>query len=268
MELRKGIMLLKGSPNTLIAGEHVVDPGQPAERAAEILAAVGKPPKVILTHFHADHLTATPEGSEVYAPWGEELFVSRVKARLFFTHGVYVNNAVYKGRDLNVSGIVRPGDRVGPFEAVPLPGHTFGHLGYYADGLLYAGDALFGEAVLRKYGAPYLMDVDAFLTSLEKIRALEPEVLVMGHGPVAGSRKRINELIDANAAAVQRAVEVVSRSLPGDVTTLTIRLLKETGGEAQWENVLLTMTTVRAILSKLSDEGLAHIDEEGVWKSL
>ena len=109
------------------------------------------------------------------------------------------------------------------------------------------------------------MDVDAFLSSLDKIRALEPEVLVMGHGPVAGSRKRINELIDANAAAVRRAVDIVAKSLPGDVTALTIKLLKETGGEAQWENVLLTMTTVRAILSKLSSEGLTYLNEEGVW---
>jgi len=53
---------------------------------------------------------------------------------------------------------------------------------------------------------PYLTDVDAFLASLERIRSLEPEMLVMGHGPVAASRTRIVEMIEANRAAVERAV--------------------------------------------------------------
>ena len=266
MELRKGIKLLRGSPNTLIAGRYVVDPGQPAERAAEIVAEVGNTPVVLLTHFHADHLTATPEGAEVYAPWGEELFVSSVKARLFFTHGVYTENAVYKGNDLKVAGLVEPGDRVGPFEVVPLPGHTFGHVGLYAEGVLYAGDALFGEKVLEKYGVPYLMDVDAFLASLERIKSLEPEMLVMGHGPVAASRRRIVEMIETNRAAVERAVKLVVDALPGDLTAVSVRVIKASAAEHGWENVLLTMTTVRAVLSKLSREGRVYIDENGMWR--
>ncbi|MCU7787142.1 MBL fold metallo-hydrolase [Pyrobaculum sp. 3827-6] len=266
MEIRRGVRLLRGSPNTLIVGEYVVDPGQPRERAAEILSAVGRTPRILLTHFHADHLTAVPEGAEVYAPWGEELFVASVKARLFFTHGVYTEGAVYKGEDIKVSAVVKPGDRVGPFEVVPLPGHTFGHVGYYIDGLLYAGDAVFGEKVLEKYGVPYLMDVDLFIASLDKIREIDPETLVMGHGPVLGSRKRIGELLDINKSAAERAVRLVESALPGDLTTLAVKVLKETGGERGWENVLLTMTTVRAVLSKLSREGLVYIDEEGKWE--
>jgi len=266
MELRRGLKLLRGSPNTLIAGRYVVDPGQPAERAGDILAEVGKAPVVLLTHFHADHLMAVPEGAEVYAPWGEELFVSSVKARLFFTHGVYVDNAVYKGGDLKVAGVVKPGEHIGPFEVVPLPGHTFGQVGFYVEGVLYAGDALFGEKVLEKYGVPYLMDVDAFLESLERIRSLDPEILVIGHGPVAGSRRRVAELIEVNRASVERAVRLVESALPGDVTAIAVRLVKEVAAERGWENVLLTMTTVRAVLSKLAKEGRVYIDENGLWK--
>jgi len=140
-------------------------------------------------------------------------------------------------------------------------------VGYYVEGVLYASDALFGEKVLEKYGAPYLMDVDAFLASLDKIMALEPEVLVMDHGPVVGSRKRAAELIEANRRYVERAVETVAKLLPGDLTKLTVGLLKEVSGERGWENVLPTMTTVRTILSKLSSEGRAYLDEEGTWRS-
>ncbi|ACB40169.1 MBL fold metallo-hydrolase [Pyrobaculum neutrophilum] len=266
MELRKGIKLLRGSPNTLIAGVYVVDPGQPETRALEIVSQVGGPPTVLLTHFHADHLSAVPDGSTVYAPWGEELFVASVKARLFLTHGVYVDKAVYKGRDLKVDGVVKAGDRVGPFEVVHLPGHTFGHVGYYADGLLYAGDAIFGEKVLEKYGVPYLMDYSAFLNTLDRILSLEPELLVVGHGPVVGSKKKISELVETNRKAVERAYKLVEAALPGDVLTLAKNLLKRLGVEAGWENLLLTATTVRAVLSHLSAEGRAQPDEFGVWR--
>lgn len=265
MEIKSGIRLLRGSPNTLIAGRYVVDPGQPEERAGEIASLAGRNPVVLLTHFHADHLTAIPSGAEVYAPWGEELFVASVRARLFFTHGVYMEGAVYKGSDVQIAGVVKPGDKIGPFEVVSLPGHTFGHVGYYADGVLYAGDALFGDRVIERYGVPYLMDVDLFLSSLDRIIELSPEVLVIGHGPVAGSKKRILELVEANKAAVERALRLVEAAVPGDITSITIKVLKEAGGERGWENILLTMTTVRAVLSKLSREGLIYMDENGLW---
>jgi len=37
----------------------------------------------------------------------------------------------------------------------------------------------------------------------------------MGHGPVAASRRRIVEMIEANRAAVERAVKLVVDALPG-----------------------------------------------------
>lgn len=269
MELRKGVLLIKGSPNTLIVeGKYVIDPGNPAERASEIARALGgSQPIVLLTHYHADHLAATPDGALVYAPWGEELLVENTRARLFYTHGVFVPNAVYIGRDLKTAGVVRPGDRIGSIEAVDLRGHTLGHLGYYVDGVLYAGDAIFGDAVLKRYGAPYINDVDLFLSSLDKIASLEPEVLVMGHGPVAGSKKRIRELVEANKGAVERALSLLESLLPGDPTSLAVRILRELNAERSWENVLLTTTIVRALLSKLAAEGRAYPDDEGTWHS-
>ncbi|MFP3213456.1 MAG: MBL fold metallo-hydrolase [Thermoproteus sp.] len=265
MELRKGVVLLKGSPNTLVVGRYVIDPGNPAERSAEILKAAGERPTVLLTHHHADHLSATPEGAEVYAPWGEEILVSNTRARLFFTHGFYVPDAAYVGRDLKVAGLVRPGDKIENVEAVDLRGHTFGHMGYLVEGVLYAGDAVFGEMVLKRYGMPYLNDVDLFTASLDRIESLEPEVLVMGHGPVAGSRKRIKELVEANKSAVEKAVALVESMLPGEPTEIAVRALKQLGAERSWENVVLTSVIVRAILTKLAAEGRAHPDDEGRW---
>jgi hypothetical protein len=45
-----------------------------------------------------------------------------------------------------------------------------------------------------------------------------------------------------------------------------VRVIKASAAEHGWENVLLTMTTVRAVLSKLSREGRVYIDENGMWR--
>ncbi len=110
------------------------------------------------------------------------------------------------------------------------------------------------------------MDVDAFLASLERIRSLGSEMLAMGHGPVAASRRRIVEMIEANRAAVERTVKLVVDALPGDLTAVSVRVIKASAAEHGWENVLLTMTTVRAVLSKMSREGRVYIDENGMWR--
>lgn len=75
------------------------------------------------------------------------------------------------------------------------------------------------------------MDVDAFLASLERIRSLEPEMLVMGHGPVAASRRGIVEMIEANRATVERAVKLVVDALPGDLTAVSVRVIKASAAE-------------------------------------
>lgn len=62
------------------------------------------------------------------------------------------------------------------------------------------------------------MDIDLFVASLDKIREIDPETLVMWHGPLLGSRKRIGELLDINKSAAERAVRLVLSALPGDIT--------------------------------------------------
>ena len=82
------------------------------------------------------------------------------------------------------------------FEVVHVPGHSPGHLAYYADGALFSGDVLFAGSVGRT-DLP-LADWD---TLLESIRVLveryPPETVVYsGHGPSD----------DAGGRAVQQPV--------------------------------------------------------------
>ena len=74
--------------------------------------------------------------------------------------------------------------------AVPTPGHTGGHCSYVVDGVLVSGDALVTGHPLLTGSGPQLLpslfnhDQDGCVRSLERLGALDTEVLVPGHGPV------------------------------------------------------------------------------------
>jgi glyoxylase-like metal-dependent hydrolase (beta-lactamase superfamily II) len=69
------------------------------------------------------------------------------------------------------------------FATVPVPGHSPGHLAFYADGSLFSGDVLFAGSVGRTD-----LPMSDWETLVESIRTLAdrfpPETVVYsGHGP-------------------------------------------------------------------------------------
>jgi glyoxylase-like metal-dependent hydrolase (beta-lactamase superfamily II) len=86
-----------------------------------------------------------------------------------------------------------PGDRVGSLEVVPSPGHTPGHVGFLdtRDRTLIAGDVFttIGSVQVSNhfYGrfplaAMATNDKAQDLASARALRALDPSLLVVGHG--------------------------------------------------------------------------------------
>jgi glyoxylase-like metal-dependent hydrolase (beta-lactamase superfamily II) len=110
--------------------------------------------------------------------------------------------------------LLAAGDRVGSLEVVPSPGHTMGHIAFRdtRDGTLIAGDVYSSLGGLRVtshrnllFPLPAMGTVDRALDleSARTLRALEPTVLVVGHGrPVRNP-----------AAAMDAAIERATRAL-------------------------------------------------------
>ena len=69
------------------------------------------------------------------------------------------------------------------FQVRHVPGHSPGHLSYYADGALFSGDVLFSGSVGR-VDLPF-GDWDVLLGSIRSLTdAYPPETVVLpGHGP-------------------------------------------------------------------------------------
>jgi glyoxylase-like metal-dependent hydrolase (beta-lactamase superfamily II) len=162
-----GMMTGPGTNCYLVGTDEVVvvDPGPDDEGHVDALVAAGagRIRWIALTHTHVDHWPATPAlkertGAEVVA------FVAK--------------------DGLEVDRSLADGDTVGPLTAVHTPGHASNHVCFWdaERRLLLTGDhVMSGSTVVI---APPDGDMAAYLASLEKVRALQPDALAPAHGPL------------------------------------------------------------------------------------
>jgi glyoxylase-like metal-dependent hydrolase (beta-lactamase superfamily II) len=167
-----------------------------AKRVLETLADLGHQPgdlhDIVLTHYDMDHVGGVAElkrrtgarvvmheldapvlaGTERPAKLGPVL---RALYRLFV-------------RPVEPDRLVRDGDAVGPLRVVHVPGHTPGSIVLVRDdGVVFTGDALLSDKDGRVVPPdPRLADDRAQAeASAAAIRALEPTLLLTGHGAPA-----------------------------------------------------------------------------------
>ena len=154
----------------------VVDPGADA---AELPAACAG---ILITHSHWDHLGGVADlaertGAKVYMPRQEAPVLAHPSE--WFPEiplRPYEADVLLDGDEaIELAGLA--------FQTVSVPGHSPGHVAFYAEGALFSGDVLFAGSVGRT-DLPF-SDWD---TLVESIRALidrfPPETVVYpGHGP-------------------------------------------------------------------------------------
>src|SRR3989337_2280817 len=91
------------------------------------------------------------------------------------------------GSGATCAALVRGGETVDAagisFQVRHVPGHSPGHVSYYADGCLFSGDVLFAGSVGRT-DLPF-GDWDALLESIRSLAAAYPPetIVYSGHGP-------------------------------------------------------------------------------------
>ena len=164
----------------------VIDPGADVREIRRALERAGAScAAILLTHSHYDHIGALADladatGAPVWLPEGE-LDVFRRPNDFYGGLGVSIRG--YEGETTLLAG----GETVEAagisFQVTAVPGHSPGHLAYYADGHLFSGDVLFAGSVGRT-DLPF-GDWGALLDSIRALSdAHPPETIVYpGHGP-------------------------------------------------------------------------------------
>jgi hydroxyacylglutathione hydrolase len=165
-----------------------------------------------LTHTHPDHQGAShevctaldipywvPDGDvepaehpELIAERQPDHFIAQFFARIF------------TGPAHKVDRVLREGDEVAGFRVIVAPGHSAGHVVYWreSDGVLIIGDVLNNMDVIT--GIPGLRLPKDFLTpdpgenrrSAKKLAALEPKLVLFGHGAPLRDTRKFGDFLD------------------------------------------------------------------------
>jgi glyoxylase-like metal-dependent hydrolase (beta-lactamase superfamily II) len=173
--------------DTMIPGsaQHIIDQAR---------AAGGEIRRIALTHGHTDHTGSLDALAEAIVG-SVEVLIPEIDARILAGEHAVEGKVPGGWRKVTTTPNVRlqPGDRVGSLEVVPSPGHTPGHVSFLdtRDRALIGGDVFVsvgGLAVSNHFHLPFpfaymaTWDKPKDLESAKALRALNPSVLVLGHG--------------------------------------------------------------------------------------
>jgi ribonuclease/clavin/mitogillin len=196
IEFRPGVLLFPlATPtlppaqytNTYLVGTEevvLIDPGSPFDREIGWLVDALRETKeklnrqvsaIWLTHHHPDHVGGVDRlRRELKVP----VCAHRLTAEKLEATGIAVDRILHDGEIITLQGEPRLVIRV-----LHTPGHASGHLCFYDEvlGSLIAGDLVagFGTIVVD----PPDGNMNDYLSSLERMRALAPATLFPAHGP-------------------------------------------------------------------------------------
>ena len=162
-------------------------------------AAGGQIRRIALTHGHGDHVGSVEALKQKLGP-DVQVLLGELDARILAGEKVVDGKLPGSWPKVQWAPDVRlaPGDRVGSLEVVASPGHTPGHIAFLdtRDRTLIGGDVFtsYGQVAVTSHfywRFPFAVmatwDKPKDVESARALRALDPALLVVGHGPATAN---------------------------------------------------------------------------------
>lgn len=186
----------------------VVDPGEAAPVMRHLEKVGARLTAIFVTHRHDDHIGGIAElvarhPAPVYGPSREAQAV--------------VTQPLRDGARLSVLGT--------EFEVMDVPGHTLGHVAYYArrEGWLFCGDTLFGAGCGRVFEGT----LPQMHTSLARLAALPLATHLYCAHEYTQSCLRFAKIVEPANAAIDARIEMVQQQRAANQPSVPSTLAEE-----------------------------------------
>lgn len=254
----------------------LVDTSSTEARSRALLRAAGelspRDPRILVnTHHHGDHTFGNwllPEATTV---------VGHTRCREEVLAAGFVAAQVLAGPDYGTL-VIRPpdltfpdrltlhcGDREVQLQHVG-PAHTTGDVVVWLpeEEVLFSGDVCFAG------GHPFLVEgsLDGFLTAIDVLRALQPAVLVPGHGPVQRG-EQVPALLDDMAAYASFVGEVSRDGHAAGLSPLEVALAGRDNPFRGWQESERLVANVHRAYAELDGRPRgARLDLTAIWPEM
>lgn len=215
--LAPGVWRLHEAPgpftNCYLAGDTLIDTGRRWDRKRVFSELEGRPVALVaLTHVHPDHqgnahefctarnLPLACHADDVAAMEGRAP-INEPSLDNFFTR---LTTRLWAGPPHPVARVLRDGDDVAGFRVVHTPGHSRGHIVFFreSDRVALCGDVLRNMSFLttrsglREPPAMITYDPAENRRSIRRLAALQPSLLLPGHGPEVTDMDAFQRFVD------------------------------------------------------------------------
>lgn len=235
-----------GETNAYILGTEralLVDPA--AETAALDDALGGRTVEnVLVTHTHPDHVGGVAAYAENATVWARAGYETRFERAT----GVSPDRTFRAGTVIETDG--------GEVCVLTTPGHAPDHITLAVDGGMLVGDLAVaaGSVVVGADEG----DVRAYLTSLRRLHARNPDRLYPGHGPVIEEPRKVLERLISHRLRREKRVLSAVRDGARTLDAVTDAAYEKDVSDVRW----LAEDTVEAHLEKLAVEDKIEWDGE------
>ena len=209
MEVTKGIHQFSGISNSYVVSNNeifLVDTGMPG-KSGEIIDYVKNELRhdpndiktIVVTHHHYDHTGNLDKlkkitGAKVAIHSADADYISGEKSQhgsLFMIPIVIFMKIIYRSKPVKADILLKDGDQIGDYRVIHTPGHTSGSICLYnpnnkvifvGDNLMYSNNKIEGPKILH--------EPEKYKNSMEKLRDLDIDVILTGHGqPITSEAK-------------------------------------------------------------------------------